>query len=115
MPLGVRFYNQYSRLFSWSDVPAGADLVTIKPNITVSKGEHLALFITGGTSPEAGVAPSGDYCYLNKAADAAFNVETSTRTLFQNLLGNVSPKGIDGKQSPVKATGRELSWYSIVQ
>jgi hypothetical protein len=64
---------------------------------------------------EAVPPPAGDYCYLNKAADQAFDLEKSTTTLFSNEVGDVSPKGIDGDQSPVKVTGRELSWYSIVQ
>jgi hypothetical protein len=89
--------------------------VTIQPNVTVLKGERLALFITGIMNPAAGPSSAGDYCYLNKAADEDFNVQSSTRTLFHNKIGDVSPKGIDGTQIPVKATGRELSWYSIVQ
>jgi hypothetical protein len=112
--IAVHFLNRYNRTFAWSDVPVGAGLVTIQPNVTVSEGERLVLFVTGVTNPLGGPSAAGGYCYLNKAADEKFDVEKSTRTLFYNLIGDVSPRGIDGKDSPVKITGRELSWYSIV-
>ena len=81
----------------------------------MSEGENLVLFVTGITNPFGGPSAAGDYCYLNKAADEEFDEMTSTRVLFRNLIGDVSPKGTNGDQSPVRVTGRELSWYSIVE
>jgi hypothetical protein len=90
-------------------------LVTIQPNVTVAAGDRLALFITGITNPLGGPSAAGDYCYLNKASGTAFNSSSSPTTLFTNLIGDVSPKGLSGTESPVKVTGRELSWYSIIE
>lgn len=112
---GVHFQNLYNHTFAWSDVPAGAGLVTIQPNVTVSQGERLALFVTGLINPLGGPSSAGDYCYLNKASAETFDVNKSTRTLFYNLIGDVSPKGINGDQPPVRISGRELSWYDIVE
>jgi len=111
----VHFPNLYNQTFAWDEVPVGAGLVTIRPNVTVTAGERLALFVTGVVNPLAGPSAAGDYCYLSKAANATFDVNSSTRTLFYNLIGDVSPRGISGTESPVKVSGRELSWYSIVQ
>ncbi|KAF2671324.1 hypothetical protein BT63DRAFT_453725 [Microthyrium microscopicum] len=106
----VRFNNLYNRTLAWSEVPVGAGLVTIQPNVTVSAGQKLALFITGPANPAGGPVAAGNYCYLNKAAiNANFDVEKDTRTLFFNQIGDISPKGEDGTQSPVKVTGRELT------
>ena len=96
-------------------MPVGAGLVTIKPNVTVTEGENLVLFVTGITNPFGGPSAAGDYCYLNKAADEEFEESSSTRVLFRNLIGDVSPKGINGDESPVRVTGRELTWYAIVE
>lgn len=82
--------------------------------MTVAAGDRLALFITGMLNPTGGPTAAGTYCYLNKAASSAFDLASSTTTLFTNLGGDVSFKGISGTESPVKVTGREMSWYSIV-
>lgn len=87
----------------------------MSPNVTVAAGDRLALFVIGVTDPTGGPSAAGDYCYLNKAASSDFDVESSTRTLFTNLVGDISGKGIDGKGIPIKVTGRELSWHSIVE
>jgi hypothetical protein len=111
----IHFPNLYNKTLQWDDVPSGAGLLTIQPNINIAAGDRLALFITGMTDPTGGPSAAGDYCYLNKAAASAFLATSSTTTLFTNLIGDVSPKGLEGKESPVKVTGRELSWYSVIE
>jgi hypothetical protein len=111
----IHFPNLYNRTFQWDDVPSGAGLLTIQPNVTIAAGDRLALFITGITDPTGGPSAAGDYCYLNKVAASEFSVTSSTTTLFTNLIGDASPKGLQGNESPVKVTGRELSWYTIVE
>jgi len=111
----VHFQNLYNKTFQWSDIPAGASAVSLYPNVTVSKGQRLALFVTGITNPAAGLSPAGYYCYLNNAAAALFNVNTSMMTLFYNEIGDVSLKGINGNLPPIQATSRELSWWSIIK
>ncbi|QDS73458.1 hypothetical protein FKW77_008906 [Venturia effusa] len=111
----VKFENLYNITLSWDEVPTGTGLVAIQPNVTVAAGDRLALFVVAPSNPAGGVSEAGNYCYLSKAAGSEFNVNTSTTTLFTNLVGDVSPKGIDGKDFPIKVTGRELSWHSIVE
>jgi hypothetical protein len=87
---------------SWS-----LNVVSLKPtNLTVKAGDRLGISLNGFTAV--------GYCRFEYDV-ATFDKAATTNGLFLNKMGQVSPRGKDGKAAPVFASsGKEIKWYRIV-
>ncbi|RDW89646.1 hypothetical protein BP6252_01678 [Coleophoma cylindrospora] len=77
-------------------------------NVTVAVGDRLGIALVNG-----GITPM---CHPVKTdSNVMFDVDTSTRTLFANGIGQVSLRGKQGDTVPVKVMpGAEIKWYATV-
>lgn len=78
-------------------------------NVTVKQGDRLGVALVNG-----GITPM---CHPVKTeTNIMFSMDTSTRTLFANGIGQVSFRGNQGNTAPVQVMpGMEIKWYATVK
>jgi hypothetical protein len=84
------------------------EVVRVPVGVSVAKGDRLGIALVS-----ASITP---LCTLvGSSTSQAYNVKTSTRTLFAIGANQVSYRGADGKTPPMQVmSGQQLKWYATV-
>lgn len=91
-------------------------VASIQVNSTpVAVGDRLGFQIVAGLNRYFQGQDFAPFCHLETALDETFDIETSTRTVFAQGIGQNSYRGANGTVAPVYVEpGTEVKFYSIV-
>ena len=102
--------QQISQAFEVAQVPVG---------VAVKSGDKLGIALTSGSATSMCVLVTGGqdkpWNSVNGIDSSSHVGKSGPRTLFANGNGQVSPRGPDGKTSPVVVLPGEIKWYAIVK
>jgi Glycosyl hydrolases family 43 len=91
-----------------SDISQAFEVIRVPVGKAIARGDRLGMAVVSLSATPM--------CVLVKTNnDVMFDVDTSTRTLFANGVGQVSLRGRDGTKPPVTVmAGQEIKWYATV-